>query len=159
MGMIENDFKRWCREKWREERGGGRGWVGAHEYARGGDSGTPDTSFLNGFDLVPVELKTATIANGQLHLDDVRPAQIQWHFLFNRAGGTSAFLVGVISADGKSWDPFIVHPSFIDSKNPKLNNTDTGPAIALPNDDGFSASLSNHLHEFRRLTLKRMFNS
>lgn len=171
MTMLENDFKRWFRKKWREERGGGCGWTSTQEYARGGDPGAPDINVLIGNDLVPIEMKTATIKVDKLLLDDVRPAQIQWHFLFNRAGGTSAFLIGVITPDRKGWLPFITAPSNVQSKNPKIPISSSGPTISVKNkkiiaasgpaiplrhDELFSQNLSDHLSALRMLTIERL---
>lgn len=71
------------------------GWVERVEKARGTTDGFPDLVFLmpSGFELC--ELKTASLIDGVLWSDEVRPSQIRFHHDLANHGGKSFFLAGV----------------------------------------------------------------
>lgn len=109
--MSEIKFKRWFRNEW-------FGWSESYEPARGGGVGIPDVQLLVNYfghgkedvlireeaTLLPLELKIGKIEKGLLKPHDVRADQIGWHWRFNKAGGTSAFIIGVPVK--KSWAVF-----------------------------------------------------
>lgn len=88
----EADMKKWFRKHWE---GAGR-WMGAVEYALGGDDGFADLlPIVDGGEYVPAELKVGKIENGVLIPREVRPAQVIWHKGAWDHGGRTYFLIGV----------------------------------------------------------------
>jgi len=86
--MNESEFKRWVKANW-------YGWIESYEPRRGTGVGIPDLQLLIGGRLVPCELKVGRIADDLLYVNEIRADQTGWHHRFNKAGGSSIFLIGV----------------------------------------------------------------
>lgn len=105
--MKEIDVKREFRSVW-------DGWSCAYEFGMGGDAGAPDLQVLVNKPrsaplLLPIELKRGSMTMGMVEPEEVRPAQIQWHAAFRRAGGRSVLVVGVEFHDGVEFDGVEFH--------------------------------------------------
>lgn len=90
--MSELKFKQWFAKNW-------NGWLSTYEPRRGGTVGIADIQILIRGRLVPIELKVGTLKNGKLVANDIRPAQIRWHYDLSKAGGQSFFLIGVMEGN------------------------------------------------------------
>jgi len=97
MAKPETEFKTALRDAWKAY----GGWSEAYEPARGSGIGYPDVQFLDTGRLVPAELKIGRLLGAFLFSDDIRPAQVKWHWDLRRHGGHSCLLVGV--REGGNW--------------------------------------------------------
>lgn len=71
------------------------------EPSKGMTVGIPDVFCLPDGEAVFVELKVGEMKDGVLFCREIRPAQFRWHDEYQKAGGKSFFVCGVI--DGKQW--------------------------------------------------------
>ena len=86
--VNESEFKRWVRSNW-------FGWIESYEPRRGTGVGIPDLQLFVAGRLVPCELKVGKIDGDILFVNEIRADQAGWHHRFNKAGGSSIFLIGV----------------------------------------------------------------
>lgn len=92
--MKEIDLKRWVLREW-------QGWSSSYEPRQGGTVGIADLQIVCNGHLIPVELKVGKVALGQLTVEKIRPAQVQWHQNLSQYGVGSIFLVGCGSHGAK----------------------------------------------------------
>lgn len=93
---AERDFQRFALAEWEKA-----GYWGENVHPSSGmKSGIPDTLFMVGDCLLPIEMKIGTVVDCRLLVEDIRPSQRRWHLKYYNAGGTSRILVGVPKPTG-----------------------------------------------------------
>lgn len=102
----ETKYRKWTIERWTH-------WAELYEPGLGSGIGYPDVQLLcpSTFRLFPLEFKvgTTTVEEGKtvIYPEEVRPSQIKWHYLYGRAGGVSATIVGV--KNGSGYDGYVIN--------------------------------------------------
>ena len=82
------------------------GWAQGFHPSLGSKTGIPDTMFLYGSSMVPIELKIGEIVGSELRCKKIRPAQIRWAKEFRSHGGKSHFLCGI--PNRRVWLPYLL---------------------------------------------------
>lgn len=102
----ETKYRKWTIERYTH-------WSELYEPGLGSGIGYPDVQLLcpSTFRLFPLEFKVgkAVKEDGGLTIfpEEVRASQVKWHYMFHRAGGVSAVIVGV--PNGKLWDGYAIN--------------------------------------------------
>lgn len=102
----ETEYRKWTIDRWPH-------WSELYEPGLGSGIGYPDVQLLDPSThrLFPLEFKVGELLpeDGSFTVfpREVRGSQIKWHYMFGRAGGVSATIVGV--RNGKVWDGYAIN--------------------------------------------------
>lgn len=86
------------------------GWIERIEPGLGMNPGIPDLIAMTDIGLVWIELKVGSLVENVLYTEEIRPAQVSWHFRFHNKnkGRCPVTLVATGVWTGKSWRVFVI---------------------------------------------------